>query len=165
MHAVSIRLMHEGWCVVSNDAPLGAYAQHALAMLSAAAVPLVTSSRTAPGQRSIFNPAHPVLSDQELDIAWDAAQSSIVICSAIQSAARLRGGGPLIGGANEQLADAPDRGHAQVCRAVPDPSRSKHATIFPIDKDSLSALLLVLRLQRTYRIRSCSRQYLVRCVT
>ena len=32
------------------DAPWGAYAQHALAMLWAAAVPLVTSSRTAPGQ-------------------------------------------------------------------------------------------------------------------
>ena len=114
----------------------------------------------------IFNHAHIVLSNQELDIAWDAEQCSIVICSAIPSTVRLRGGGPLIGDTNEQAAGAPDPDHAQVCRVVPDPSPSKRATMFPIDKlDSPSALFLALRLQRTHRTRSCSRQCLVCCVT
>ena len=71
----------------------------------------------------IFNHAHIVLSNQELDIAWDAEQCSTVICSAMPSTVRLRGGGPLIGDTNEQAAGAPDPDHAQVCRVVPDPSQ------------------------------------------
>ena len=66
--------------MVLMAAPLGASAQHALAMLSAAAIPLVISSRTAPGPRSIFNPAHPVLRDR----------------TAVHVAVRLRGSGPSV---------------------------------------------------------------------
>ena len=77
--------------MVLIDAPLGAYAQHALAMLSAAAVPLVTSSRTAPGPRSIFNPAHPVLSDHGVQLIEDP------LCgTAVRVAVRLRGSGPSV---------------------------------------------------------------------
>ena len=77
------------YAVVLNDAPLGAYAQQALAMLSAAAVPLVTSSRTAPGPLSIFNPAHLVLSDHGVQLTEDP------LCgTAVRVAVRLRGSGP-----------------------------------------------------------------------
>ena len=79
--------------MVLIDAPLGAYAQHALAMLSAAAVPLVTSSRTlgASWPPSIFNPAHPVLSDHGVQLTEDP------LCgTAVRVAVRLRGSGPSV---------------------------------------------------------------------
>ena len=85
--AVSIRLIHEATVGVgSNVAPLVAYAQHGLAMLLAAAVQLVTSSCTASGQHSIFNPAHPALHRVQL--------TEDPMCGApVRVAVRLRGGG------------------------------------------------------------------------
>ena len=91
-YAVSIRLMFEATMgVASNVALLVAYAQHALAMLLAAAVQLVTSSCTAPGQPSIFNPAHPVLSCHRVHLTED------LICGTpVRAAVRPRGGGPFV---------------------------------------------------------------------
>lgn len=91
-YAVSIRLMFEATVgVASNVALLVAYAQHALAMLLAAAVQLVTSSCTAPGQHYIFNPGHSVLSCHRVQLIEDP------MCGTpVRAAVRLRGGGPSV---------------------------------------------------------------------